>query len=134
MAKVLILEDDVVFGFQLKTDLEKSKHVVDVCTTASAAIENLWLNNYDLLISDIIVKKKGHSIPDGGIRLIGWVRQNPETNALPIIAITGAHKLPGMLHVLTTAEQVGANVALEKPFNIADLLANVDHLVASSRE
>ena len=36
-----------------------------------------------------------------------------------------------MLHVLTTAEQVGANVALEKPFDIADLLANVNHLVAS---
>lgn len=130
LAKLLIMEDDVVLGFQLKEAVEEAGHDVDVCTKASDAIELLWHTTYDILVSDMIVKENGKSVPDGGVKLIGWVRSNPKTRKLPIIAVTGTLKMPGMEHMLSAAEQVGANACLEKPFNIAELLDLVDRLPA----
>ena len=125
MARLLILEDDAVVGFQLKRDIEEAEHEVEICLNATGAIEELTYQPYDLLISDIIIREDRRFVPDGGIKLCGWVRRNPATRNLPIIAITRAHKSPGMQHILVTAEQVGANASLEKPFHLVDLLARI---------
>ncbi len=129
MAKLLIMEDDQLLSFRLKEQLEQAGHEVDVCTTASAGIEHLWNEPCDVLISDIIVRENGKSIPDGGFKLLGWARNNPKTSKLPIIAVTGTQKLPGMAHMLSAAEQLGANACLEKPFNMAELLDLISRLV-----
>ncbi|MFK7765084.1 MAG: response regulator [Roseobacter sp.] len=134
MAKLLIMEDDVILGFRLTEKLEEAGHEVDVCKTASAGIELLWQTTYDVLVSDIIVRENGKSIPDGGFKLIGWARNNPKTCKIPIIAVTGTQKMPGMGHMLSTAEQIGANACLEKPFNVAELLDLVDRLMALTAE
>lgn len=129
MAKVLILEDDVAFGFQLKNDMQDAGYDVEMCHTASGGIEMLQHTQYDVLISDIIIWHDGQSVPDGGIKLISWVRGNPDTRTLPIVAMTGTHKYPGMETILTTVEQVGANASLEKPFHLDDLLSILDRLI-----
>lgn len=134
MAKLLIMEDDLVFSFQLKRDLEGAGHQVELCSNASAAIEELKNAHYDLLISDIIVRENDHPVPDGGIRLVGWARNNFDPDALPIIAMTGAHKHPGMSYVLTTAETVGANASLQKPFHLDDMLVLVNRLIGDNSE
>lgn len=129
MAKLLLMEDDVVLGFELKRNLEKAGHEVEVRGTASLAYEALLFHAYDVLITDVVVKENGRSVADGGIVLVGRVRANPKTRTMPIIAISGSHTAPGMEYVLTTIEQVGANVSLEKPFHLDDLLSHIRRLM-----
>lgn len=131
MAKVLILEDDVAFGFELKRNMQNAGHDVEICHTASDGIEMLRNSRYDVLVSDIIIQQDGQSVPDGGIKLVAWARSHFDTHTLPIIAMTGTHKFPGMENILTTTEQVGANTSLEKPFHLDDLLSIIDRLLVT---
>jgi len=132
MARLLVMDDDAVFGFQLKQNLALAKHEVELCRTASLAIEELSSHTYDVLITDMIVRDEGHAVPDGGIKLIGWVRRTRAVRSLPIIAMTGVLKTFWMQDILKTAEQIGANTTLEKPFEIGALLKIIDSFTHSS--
>lgn len=46
----------------------------------------------------------------------------------PIIAISGATKLPGRKDLMTTAKSIGATRTLEKPFGETTLLRSVMEL------
>lgn len=132
MAKLLVLEDDIAFGFRLKRELIDAEHEVELYSAASDAIEELCQTQYDLLITDIIIRQDNRSVPDGGIKLVAWVRRNANMRTIPIIAMTGTHKFPGMKSILSTIEQVGANASLEKPFHMDDLLAMIDRLLVAN--
>lgn len=131
MVKVLLMEDDLALSFQLAKKLEDAGHDTHACASASAAQEELFRSNYDLLITDVIVKVDGRSVPDGGIGLISWVRRSKEHMAMPIIAMTGTFKYPGMQHILDMTRQMGADVGIEKPIDVAELLEKIDELTAS---
>ncbi|MEP2641517.1 response regulator [Roseobacter sp.] len=128
MSKVLVMEDDLELSFVLKNGLEAAGYEVVVRTSASDAIEELSTETYDMLISDIIVMKDRRSVPDGGIALIGWVRRSKKYCEMPIIVISGTSAYPGMANILTAARRIGADVALEKPFTVEDLLSEIDAL------
>lgn len=128
MAKLLMMEDDVVFSFRLKNMLKSAGHQVEVRSSATDAIEELLHESYDVLISDVIIREDGKPVPDGGIKLVSWVRNHEEMKTLPIIVITGSHKYQGMQHILTTARQIGANAGLEKPFDDDEILSLISRL------
>jgi CheY-like chemotaxis protein len=121
MARILVMEDDHVFGYGLKRDLQKAGHEVEVRRSATLAIEELSAQPYDILVTDMIVRQNGQPVPDGGIKLIGWVRVTEHVRNLPIIAITGIATTFWMQDILKTAAQIGANASLQKPFPLIDL-------------
>jgi DNA-binding response OmpR family regulator len=129
MAKLLVMEDDLVLGYELERKLVRAGHEVEVRRSASDAMVELLSTPYDLLITDVVVWEQGKPVPDGGITLMGRIRQTSEIKTLPVIAMTGAHVSPGMQDVLATMELVGANASLEKPFDIHDLLSHIERLI-----
>ncbi|WP_299734442.1 response regulator [uncultured Roseobacter sp.] len=133
MATILLMEDDLTVGFELTRDLIMAGHSARMCTSASEAKEELLREEYDLLISDVIVKVDGRAVPDGGIGLVGWVRRTDRVRTLPIIVITGTFRYPGMENILDLARQIGADVGIEKPFKAKELLAKVDVLTRSDK-
>lgn len=128
MSKVLLMEDDLALSYELKEQLETAGYTVAVRTSASEAIEELSRESYDLLISDVIVMKDQRAVPDGGIVLISWVRRSPRYKKMPIIVISGTSKYPGMGSILRTAQKIGADVGLEKPVIIPELLDEIARL------
>jgi len=134
LAKLIVMEDDVEFALKLKDALVAADHEVDVRYSASDAIEEFGHTSYDLLITDIFVHQGDNIVPNGGISLVAWVRKNQKTANMPIIAMTGAHKNPGLSSILGTAKVIGANEALEKPFATEQLLAMIDRLVTREPE
>jgi DNA-binding LytR/AlgR family response regulator len=82
--KILILEDDVLYGMKLEIMLEDSDYeVVKICTNIQQINEALKTERFDLLICDLIIDGKYH-----GIELIKSLKQH----SFPIIGITASNE------------------------------------------
>ncbi|WP_341367786.1 response regulator [Yoonia sp. BS5-3] len=132
MPRILLMDDDMPLALEVAGALRKEGHEVVVTNTATDARDELWHWDFDLLITDIVVRKSGRPVADGGFGLISWVRQQqiatPELTHLPIIAISGAASHPALQFILPTADRIGADVVLEKPFDMVQIIAEIDRL------
>lgn len=128
LARILLMEDDLALSYQLATNLQDAGHDVQACGSATAAREELLGSDYDILITDVIVKVGSRTVPDGGIALISWVRRTAQYRALPIIAITGTFKYRGMEQILDNVRQLGADAGIEKPIDLVELFEQIDKL------
>jgi len=137
MTRVLLLEDEFATSYEISTLLNENGMDVDVCDSASRAIQLLKTDTYDVVIADIIVYHEGRSTPDGGVMLIGWMRSPTQEDKrlvdLPILCISGAVNQPGLSHFLDMAMTLGADDSLSKPFNDIELLAAVERLISRGR-
>lgn len=125
MARILLMDDDIQLGLELSGALQRAGHDVTLATSATEARETLWHWDFDVLITDMVVRKDGKPVADGGLGLISWARHTAMTNNLPqllIIAITGEVSQDWMKFLLPTAERVGADLLVEKPVKVDDLL------------
>ncbi len=131
MAKILVLEDEKDFGNLLTKSLEQAGHSVTLTEDATEALATFQNNSFDFVVADLIVKKGDEFVADGGLLLISRIRQHTRASnsVLPIVAISGSTKYPGLGSVLKTAESLGANVSLEKPFHPNELLDLIDDLL-----
>ncbi|WP_298837178.1 response regulator [uncultured Roseobacter sp.] len=125
MPKILIMEDDPELSYSLTQCLEDAGHWVSACRSAACARTEMEAASYDLLITDIFVRRNNRSLNDGGISLIAWVRARPGIQDMPIIAVSGSTRYPGMETILTTARRIGADMVLEKPLKLSELLAGI---------
>ncbi len=134
MARILLMEDDALQRALLAEMLEEAGHEVNSCLNATEARTLAGAERFDLVITDIIVQVRGKSLPDGGISLIGNMRrvgsESATPNTVPIIAVSGTYKNPGMSDILKMADQVGATDSLKKPIYKEELLQMVDNLLA----
>lgn len=129
MADILVMEDDSLFGGLLCQALQEAEHSTLLVMDATAAIRALESNSVDVVVTDMTVHKNGRAVPDGGLVLISSIKQKErETGEQgpPVIAISGAYKWEGMQFILQTAEAIGADAVLEKPFDFDDLLHVID--------
>lgn len=132
MPRILILEDDAEIAFNLSELLSEEGHETDWHRTAGEAREALEHGRFDLLICDIYIYKGGKIVADGGLALIGWIRNAvfSESHAwlqgFPIIAISGATSLPGNHNILEIAESVGADYSLRKPVKNIELFGTIN--------
>jgi len=135
MARVVLMEDDVPLGLELAAGLRAGGHEVTLVHSGTEARQVLWDWDFDLLITDMIVRQGGRPVPDGGLSLIGWARQmmraDPKRKTLPIIAISGATSRQGLEFLMPTAVQVGADIVLEKPVDMEKLLRAIGDQLAA---
>jgi len=109
----------------------------DIVLSASAtqAKSKLRLWDFDVLLTDLVVRKDGRPGPDGGLGLIGWVRHmessNPGLPFIPIIAMSGEQTSGVRDILLPTANRIGANLVLEKPVDLPELLSVIETLTQS---
>lgn len=132
MAKILVLEDDPDFGALLFASLEDAGHHVTLVTSGTEAEEAFHQDPADLVVTDLIIRQDGRPVADGGLLLIHRIRDIAENlrKSVPIVAISGVVRRQGMTHALNTAQHVGADEVLAKPFPPEDLLWVIDRLLS----
>ncbi|MFK7893629.1 MAG: response regulator transcription factor [Granulosicoccus sp.] len=135
---ILVMDDDVEFAFYLSQELEQF-YQVTWCRCASEALEVLNMHRVDLVIADIFVYQKGVPVADGGITLIGAMRVSRfragerDCSEIPVIAVTSSPEKVGVVDVLTTASNLGAQAVMEKPLDVPSLLDTIEGLLGSER-
>lgn len=111
--KILIIEDDIKIINFLKKGLEEECYVVDYSTNGDEGLYLASINEYDLILLDIMLPIKN------GIEVCKVLRA--ENNQTPIIMLTAKDSIEDKIKGL----DIGANDYLAKPFSFAELLARI---------
>ena len=124
--RVLIAEDDEEFRKVLARSLRQHgfavtecRHGVDLIGQLRCLVESADANDFDLIISDI--RMPGVT----GLSVLAGLREFK--NAPPIILITAF----GDDETHAEAMHLGAAAMIDKPFEIAELLAKADEILAA---
>ena len=111
--KILIIEDDIKIINFLKKGLEEECYVVDYSTNGDEGLYLATVNNYDLILLDIMLPIKD------GFEVCKNIRTSNITT--PIIMLTAKDSIEDKIKGL----DIGANDYLAKPFSFAELLARI---------
>jgi PAS domain S-box-containing protein len=113
--KVLIVDDDPRMCDSLKALLSNRDYQLQICNSASEALECLAKNNFDLVLLDIVM-------PDmSGLQIMDYI--NSQGTETLIIVITGHASIESAIESL----RKGAYDYLRKPFEPEELLTTVDN-------
>jgi DNA-binding response OmpR family regulator len=111
--KILIIEDDEQIISFLKKGLEEESYIVDYSLNGDEGIYLASVNNYDLILLDIMIPIKN------GIEVCKILRNN--NIQVPIIMLTALDDVDKKVDSLDN----GANDYIVKPFSLAELLARI---------
>ena len=111
--KILIIEDDIKIINFLKKGLEEECYVVDYSTNGDEGLYLASVNEYDLILLDIMLPIKN------GMEVCKSLRA--QNNQTPIIMLTAKDSIEDKIKGL----DIGANDYLAKPFSFAELLARI---------
>ena len=117
MSSILVIDDDPAAARLLQLALTRAGHSVDVARDIASGKRAAGSRPHDLLILEAF-------LPDGsGLDLVGAVRTELHS-AVPALLLTGQRQEGFMVR----AEAAGVTGYLTKPFNLLELLAEVDRL------
>lgn len=120
---ILVVDDDFDLAELLQTRLTGAGYLAQIATTGKEALHKAWTSPPDLVVLDLI-------LPDQhGFNICQTLRNAPVTAAVPIIMMT-AH--PGEMSRLVGLE-MGADCYLTKPFQMDEMLEQVDKLLKGDR-
>ena len=111
--KILIIEDDIKIINFLKKGLEEECYTVDSSTNGDEGLYLASVNEYDLILLDIMLPIKD------GMEVCKALRT--AKNQTPIIMLTAKDSIEDKIKGL----DIGANDYLAKPFSFAELLARI---------
>jgi DNA-binding NtrC family response regulator len=111
--KILVVDDDRALVDWLCEDLTAAGHDPCAVTSVSAALVRLKHQNYDAVVSDVVMPEAG------GMDLVHTLRRHQLT--VPVILMTGF----GTVDLAVRAMKAGAADFLSKPFAIESLLASL---------
>lgn len=111
--KILIIEDDLKIINFLKKGLEEECYTVDSSTNGDEGLYLASVNEYDLILLDIMLPIKD------GMQVCKTLRAS--NNQTPIIMLTAKDGIEDKIKGL----DIGANDYLAKPFSFAELLARI---------
>ncbi len=120
MAKILLVEDDMVVAESIKLWLKNQQQVVEHVSDGNAALELITFSSYEAIILD-------WELPGlSGVEVCRRVRASH--NRVPILMLTGKdsveHKVTGL--------DVGVDDYLAKPFSLKELSARLRAIVRRS--
>lgn len=138
IAHILLMEDDPEQASLLREGLERVGHSVEIANSASEAwaLCNQPEVTFDIVVTDILVRRDGQVVSDGGVSLIGKLRNCVDdelrwVRGIPIVAISGAPNISSSISYLDLAEVLGANVVLNKPTSLGTLTGAIAKLLAA---
>ncbi|RAP77291.1 response regulator transcription factor [Paenibacillus montanisoli] len=120
--RVLLVEDETKVARFISQGLKEHHYVVDVASDGEMASELVYMEEYDLIIVDIMIPKKN------GLRLIRELRSNG-TNT-PILVLSAKNSVGDKVEGLDT----GADDFMTKPFAFSELLARMRCLLRRKTE
>jgi two-component system copper resistance phosphate regulon response regulator CusR len=120
--RILIVEDDKKVAGFLRRGLKEEQYAVDVCYDGEEALFQSQVNQYDLIILDVMLPKKN------GFAVCKQIRE--EGNLTPILMLTARDQLEDKVKGL----QEGADDYLTKPFAFEELLARIKALLRRTQD
>lgn len=122
MTRILIVDDDADGRAMLAEILHREGYEVEVSANGMEALKAQETMPFDVLITDIFMPEAD------GVETINAFHQNhPQTR---IIAMSGAHM--NRVDYLSVSLWIGARRILRKPFDVADLKAALQDVLAES--
>jgi len=121
---ILIVEDDDVTLKLLRDILLVYGYRVIETTDGREAIERIAREKPDLVTLDIYL----HGM--NGLEVCRAIKSNPETNKIPVIAITAS----AMQGQDQTALEAGFDEIIKKPFDIDTLIKKVEMIMSNKSE
>ena len=123
MAHILAIDDDADILHILTEVLTGDGHTVDTAENGKFGLKLTELNDYDLIITDMLMPEMD------GIETIMAIRGKSRTTR--IIVLTGGSAVIDKSYLLATAKAIKANKVLSKPIDLKELKATVNELLAS---
>ena len=118
--KLLFVDDDKDLCSFVKSELGHYFHM-DCCYNGREAIRILLNNDYQLVISDVMMPEMD------GFSLLRMIKKNPELNHIPVILLTSKSDIANRMEGL----ERGADAFMAKPFNIQELHVLVNSLISN---
>ena len=115
--RILLVEDEPSAARMLAKGLREQTYAVDVAADGEAALEQAYLNSYDLVILDVMLPGKDGFEVCRELRAAGSV--------VPILMLTARDDVEDRVEGLDT----GADDYLTKPFDFHELLARARALL-----
>jgi len=120
MARILLVEDDLILSETLMELLESEGYDVTLVNAANRALEVTYENEFELMLLDV-------NIPDfSGFELLDMLRN--AGNKTPCIFLTSLNDIAS----LSRGFEVGADDYLKKPFDFDELLVRIQALLRKS--
>ncbi|MEQ9264487.1 MAG: response regulator transcription factor [Balneolaceae bacterium] len=112
--RILLVEDEAGLVMTIKDRLEEERYEVDSATDGDEGYQKASKDDYDLIILDLMLPKKG------GLDICRDLRQNGIHT--PIIMLTAK----GQVIDKVLGLKLGADDYMQKPFEMMELLARVE--------
>lgn len=115
--RILLVEDEPDAARMLAKGLREQSYAVDIAGDGESAIEQAFINEYDLIVLDLMLPLKD------GIEVCRELRSTGST--IPILMLTARDAVESRIEGL----DAGADDYLVKPFDFHELLARVRALL-----
>ena len=122
IVRVLLAEDDVYLSAMLAKGLREHAYAVDVAADGDAALYQAAVNEYDLIILDVLMPGRD------GFAVCRELRRRGAT--MPVLMLTARDAVSDRIEGL----DAGADDYLAKPFDFSELLARMRALLRRARE
>jgi len=120
--RLLVVEDEKKVASFLKKGLEEEYYAVDVAYDGEQALYMIELNDYDLVLLDIMLPRID------GMAVLRRLREN--SNFVPILMVTAKDSVDNIVEGL----DAGCDDYLTKPFAFGELLARIRALLRRDKE
>ena len=120
--RLLLVEDEMKVSRFISQGLKEHNYIVDVANDGEMASELAYVEDYDLIIVDLMIPKKN------GIRLIKELRLNGKT--APILILSAKDSVEDKVEGL----DLGADDYMTKPFAFSEFLARIRSLLRRNQE
>ncbi len=120
MPKILVVDDEQNMRTGLKDNLEFEGYEVETANDGEEGLKKILVNNYDLIILDVMMPKKS------GFDVCKETRKNGITTPIILLTAKGEEidKVVGL--------EIGADDYVTKPFSLRELLARVKAILRRS--
>lgn len=112
MPKVLVIDDDLVMLNAINHILSKNGYDVDTATNGKEGLEKIDLEEFDLVITDIMMPHHN------GLAVLSMVKNNPYRKQTKVVAMSSA----GNIEIKNEAIVLGAEEFMTKPIKANYLL------------
>jgi DNA-binding response OmpR family regulator len=121
-ARILIVEDEPNIVESLSFILRRADFEVDTVTDGAEALDRLRRQPVSALILDIMLPSMN------GLDVLKTIRADPVLAGLPVMVLTAK----GQARDRRTAEAIGADAFITKPFSNAEVVDRVAGLVSGA--